>query len=132
MTYLGELAGRLGMSFHFGPSGWVDYGPDWHGPQGNALLSRYPLEHAKSILLPRLPTTKQRVLLGARLAAGPARGLTAFVTHLDHALEVTRLSRFRGCSLSWRSTARTSSPAISTRPASMVVIRGICRRRCCV
>lgn len=94
--YLGELAGRLGMSFHFGPSGWVDYGPDWHGPQGNALLSRYPLEDARRLLLPRLPTTKQRVLLGARLAAGPAQGLTAFVTHLDHALEVTRLVQAQG------------------------------------
>jgi endonuclease/exonuclease/phosphatase family metal-dependent hydrolase len=94
--YLGELAGRLGMSFHFGPSGWVDYGPEWHGPQGNALLSRYPLENAKSIPLPRLPTTKQRGLLGARLAAGPARGLTAFVTHLDHAFEVTRLMQVQG------------------------------------
>jgi endonuclease/exonuclease/phosphatase family metal-dependent hydrolase len=94
--YLGELAGRLGMSHHFGPSGWIDYGPGWHGPQGNALLSKYPLENAMRILLPRLPTTKQRTLLGATLSAGPAQGLTAFVTHLDHALEVTRLFQLQG------------------------------------
>lgn len=93
---LGELADRLGMIYAFGPSGWVDYGPGWQGPQGNALLSRYPIEHVRNVLLPRLPTTKQRALLGARLTAGPAQGLTAFVTHLDHAFEGTRLVQVQG------------------------------------
>jgi endonuclease/exonuclease/phosphatase family metal-dependent hydrolase len=46
--------------------------------------------------LPRLPGTQQRSRLGATLAAGPARGLTAFVTHLDHAFEGTRLWQLRG------------------------------------
>ena len=93
---LAELAQRLNMTYAFGPSGWVDYGPDWYGPQGNALLSRYPIENVRNVLLPRLPTTKQRSLLGARLVAGPARGLTAFVTHLDHAFEGTRLVQVWG------------------------------------
>jgi endonuclease/exonuclease/phosphatase family metal-dependent hydrolase len=95
-NYLAELAARLGMAAVFGPSGWLDYGPDWHGPQGNALLSRYPLAEVQNVLLPRLPTTKQRALLGARLSAGPAAGLTAFVTHLDHAFEGTRLWQLQG------------------------------------
>jgi endonuclease/exonuclease/phosphatase family metal-dependent hydrolase len=84
------------MSAIFGPSGWVDYGPNWHGPQGNALLSRYPLDGVRNVLLPRVPTTKQRALLGARVIAGPAAGLTAFVTHLDHAFEGTRLWQIQG------------------------------------
>jgi len=94
--YLAELSARLRMASVFGPSGWTDYGPDWHGPQGNALLSRYPLAEVQNVLLPRLPTTKQRALLGARLTAGPAAGLTAFVTHLDHAFEGTRLVQLQG------------------------------------
>lgn len=94
--YLVELADRLHMWYVFGPSGWVDHGPTWHGPQGNALLSRYPLRDVTNVLLPRLPTTRQRALLGACLAAGPAAGLTAFVTHLDHAFEGTRLWQIQG------------------------------------
>jgi endonuclease/exonuclease/phosphatase family metal-dependent hydrolase len=88
---LAELAERLDMHYAFGPSGWIDYGPTWHGPVGNALLSRYPLTGVSNTQLPRLPSTKQRSLLGATLASGPVQGLTAFVTHLDHAFEGTRL-----------------------------------------
>jgi len=86
-----ELAERLGMHYAFGPSGWVDFGPTWQGPVGNALLSRYPLADISNTWLSRLPSTKQRSLLGATLASGPVQGLTAFVTHLDHAFEGTRL-----------------------------------------
>jgi endonuclease/exonuclease/phosphatase family metal-dependent hydrolase len=93
---LAELAGRLGMWYAFGPSGWLDYGPNWQGPVGNALLSRYPLTDVANILLPRLPSTKQRSLLCATVAAEPVGGLTAFVTHLDHAFEGTRLFQIRG------------------------------------
>ena len=93
---LAELAERLGMFYAFGPSGWVDHGPAWYGPVGNALLSRYPLTDVANVLLPRLPSTKQRSLLGATLAAGPVQGLTAFVTHLDHAFEGTRLFQMDG------------------------------------
>lgn len=88
---LAELAERLGMYYAFGASGWMDYGPDWQGPVGNAILSRYPLTDVSNSRLPRLPSTKQRSLLGATLASGPVQGLTAFVTHLDHAFEGTRL-----------------------------------------
>lgn len=94
--YLGELAARLGMFSVFGPSGWLDYGPDWYGPQGNALLSRYPLTETRNVLLPRPPATKQRALLGARLTTGPAAGLMAFITHLDHAFEGARLLQIQG------------------------------------
>jgi len=93
---LAELAERLGMFYAFGPSGWIDRGPTWHGPVGNALLSRYPLAGVANTLLPRLPSTKQRSLLGATLASGPVQGLTAFVTHLDHAFEGTRLFQMDG------------------------------------
>ncbi len=93
---LAELADRLGMSYAFGPSGWVDFGPSWRGPVGNALLSRYPLTGVANTLLPRPPSTKQRSLLGATLASGPVQGLTAFVTHLDHAFEGTRLLQMDG------------------------------------
>jgi endonuclease/exonuclease/phosphatase family metal-dependent hydrolase len=86
-----ELANLLGMYYAFGPSGWIDYGPGWQGPVGNALLSRYPLTDVANTWLPQLPSTKRRSLLGATLAAGPVQGLTAFVTHLDHAFEGTRL-----------------------------------------
>jgi endonuclease/exonuclease/phosphatase family metal-dependent hydrolase len=74
---LPELAGCLQMHYAFGPSGWLDYGPDWAGPVGNALLSRYPLQDLSNTLLPRAPGTKQRSLLGATLGDGPAKGLSA-------------------------------------------------------
>lgn len=93
---LHDLADCLGMTPAFGPSGWIDQGPGWRGAVGNALLSRYPLEQITNVLLPRAAGTKQRSLLGARLAAGPARGLGAFVTHLDHAWEGTRLVQVNG------------------------------------
>lgn len=93
---LAELASRLGMEFHFGPSGWHDSGPCWHGPAGNAILSREPLAEITNTLLPRLPGTKQRSLLGATIGSGPAAGLSVFVTHLDHAFEGTRLAQVRG------------------------------------
>jgi endonuclease/exonuclease/phosphatase family metal-dependent hydrolase len=93
---LAELAERLGMFYAFGASGWEDFGPGWRGPVGNAVLSRYPLTGIANTLLPRLPSTKQRSLLGATLASGPAQGLTAFVTHLDHAFEGTRLLQMDG------------------------------------
>ncbi|MGE5601974.1 MAG: endonuclease/exonuclease/phosphatase family protein [Nitrososphaerales archaeon] len=93
---LAQLADRLGMWYAFGPSGWIDYGPNWQGPVGNALLSRYPLTDVANTLLPRLPSTKQRSLLSATLGAGPVLGLAAFVTHLDHAFEGTRLLQIRG------------------------------------
>ena len=93
---LAELAERLGMRYAFGPSGWEDFGPSWHGPVGNALLSRYPLTGVSNTWLPRLPGTKQRSLLGATFAVGQVQGLTAFVTHLDHAFEGTRLHQMNG------------------------------------
>jgi endonuclease/exonuclease/phosphatase family metal-dependent hydrolase len=93
---LTELADRLHMDYHFGPSGWMDYGPTWQGPVGNAVLSRFPLADKSNLLLPRLPGSKQRSLLGATLAAGPAQGLTAYVTHLDHFFEGTRLLQLGG------------------------------------
>jgi endonuclease/exonuclease/phosphatase family metal-dependent hydrolase len=93
---LAQLADRLGMWYAFGPSGWIDYGPNWQGPVGNALLSRYPLADVANTLLPRLPSTKQRSLLCATLGGVPGSGLTAFVTHLDHAFEGTRLFQIRG------------------------------------
>jgi endonuclease/exonuclease/phosphatase family metal-dependent hydrolase len=93
---LSDLAGRLGMAFAFGPSGWVDYGPGWHGLVGNALLSRYPLADVSNTWLPRSTGSKQRSLLGARLGDGPAAGLHAYVTHLDHASEATRLLQIDG------------------------------------
>jgi endonuclease/exonuclease/phosphatase family metal-dependent hydrolase len=88
---LAELADYLHMHYAFGASGWIDRGTHWHGPVGNAILSRYPLTETKNLLLPRPVATKQRSMLEARLAEGPARGLTAFSTHLDHAFEGTRL-----------------------------------------
>jgi endonuclease/exonuclease/phosphatase family metal-dependent hydrolase len=94
---LAELAERLGMFYVFGPSGWIDRrGPGWHGPIGNALLSRYPLLDVTNTPLVRLQTTKQRSLLAATLGDGPSQGLRAHVTHLDHAFEGTRLLQIRG------------------------------------
>jgi endonuclease/exonuclease/phosphatase family metal-dependent hydrolase len=93
---LAQLAEKLGMGYAFGPSGWIDRGPRWQGPVGNAILSRYPLSDVANTLLPRLPSTKSRSLLSATLAGGPAHGLSAFVTHLDHAFEGTRLFQVRG------------------------------------
>lgn len=92
---LAELADRLGMHYVFGPSGWVDHGPGWHGLQGNALLSRYPLVEVTNRWLPRPRGARQRTLLGATLGDGPARGVTAYVTHLDHAFEGTRWLQIR-------------------------------------
>lgn len=93
---LRELADRLGMVFAFGPSGWIDRnGPGWRGPAGNALLSRYPLAGVVNTPLPGLPGAKQRSMLGATLSSGPMAGLSAFVTHLDHVFEGTRLLQIR-------------------------------------
>ncbi len=92
---IAELAECLGMEFVFGPSGWLDWCPGWRGPVGNAILSKYPLVDVTNVLLPKWPGTKQRSLLSATLADGPARGMTAFVTHLDHAFEGTRLMQLR-------------------------------------
>jgi endonuclease/exonuclease/phosphatase family metal-dependent hydrolase len=93
---LAELADRLGMFYVFGASGWIDRrGPGWHGPVGNALLSRYPLLDVTNTPLPRLQATKQRSLLAATLGDGPSRGLRAHVTHLDHAFEGARLLQIR-------------------------------------
>ena len=50
-----QLAERLGMHYAFGPSGWIDYGPSWHGPVGNALLSRYPLTDVSNTLAASTP-----------------------------------------------------------------------------
>ena len=61
------------------------------------LLSRYPLRDVANAMLPRLPSTKQRSLLCATVSSGPLAGLTAFVTHLDHAFEGTRLFQIRAC-----------------------------------
>jgi endonuclease/exonuclease/phosphatase family metal-dependent hydrolase len=93
---LAELAERLDMNYAFGPSGWMDFGPDWYGPVGNALLSRYPLTDVSNTWLPRFPSTKQRSLLGATFNYGAVHELTAFVTHLDHAFEGTRLHQISG------------------------------------
>jgi endonuclease/exonuclease/phosphatase family metal-dependent hydrolase len=93
---LAELAKYLNMHYAFGPSGWIDSGPGWSGPVGNALLSKYKLDHVANTLLPRAFKSKQRSLLGARLAEGPAQGMQAYVTHLDHAFEGTRLMQLAG------------------------------------
>ncbi len=87
---LAELARQLGMHFAFGPSGWRDFGPGWHGQVGNAILSRYPLVNVSNIWLPRLARQSSGRCSAPPLTMGP-RGLTAFVTHLDHFLEVTRM-----------------------------------------
>ena len=93
---LAELAGRLGMFYAFGPSGWIDQGPGWRGPQGNAILSRYRLSGVTNVNLPRLWGSKQRALLSAVVHVSPGRQLRAFVTHLDHAFEWTRWWQLRG------------------------------------
>ena len=92
---LAELASRLDMHFAFGPSDWEDHYPGWNGPLGNAILSRYPLSDTNNTLLPKPSRTKQRSLLEARLNGGPANGLTASVTHLDHAFEGTRMVQLK-------------------------------------
>jgi endonuclease/exonuclease/phosphatase family metal-dependent hydrolase len=96
VNLLADLSARLGMRYAFGASGWEDYGPSWRGSVGNALLSRYPLVEVSNTWLPRAPSTKQRSLLGATLAEGPAEGLTAYVTHLDHLFEGTRMLQIAG------------------------------------
>jgi len=91
-----ELAERLDMFYAFGASGWIDRRcPGWHGPVGNAFLSRYPLLDVTNTALPGIQATKQRSLLAATLGEGPCRGLRAHVTHLDHAFEGTRLLQIR-------------------------------------
>jgi endonuclease/exonuclease/phosphatase family metal-dependent hydrolase len=92
---LAELASRLQMHFAFGPSDWEDHYPGWHGPLGNAILSRFPLTGVRNTLLPKPPSSKQRSLLEANLTDGPAKGLTASVTHLDHAFEGTRMVQLK-------------------------------------
>jgi endonuclease/exonuclease/phosphatase family metal-dependent hydrolase len=93
---LDELADCLGMTYAFGPSGWIDYAPGWQGAVGNALLSRYPLTDVTNRWLPSRTASKQRSLLAAALSTGQGCGLVMYVTHLDHAWEGTRLCQIKG------------------------------------
>ena len=94
---LAELAEHLGMWYAFGPSGWLDYGPSWQGPVGNAVLSRYPLARRRKRLA-AAPAQHEAAFaaLRDRFPAARLPGLTAFVTHLDHAFEGTRLFQIKG------------------------------------
>lgn len=60
--------------------------------EGSAVLSRYPIESAESIVLkPRLPVWESRIAVVARLDVGKRRPLTVVSTHLsDKNLQIAK------------------------------------------
>lgn len=86
---LSRMASRLGMAFAFGPTNPYS---DWGyvaGPYGNGLLSRYPIGHTQTILLPKTEGHYRRAVLRAELAVGQETW-TMYVTHLNHLSESVR------------------------------------------
>lgn len=84
-----KMAARLGMAFAFGPTNSYS---DWGyvaGPYGNGLLSRYPIRHAQTILLPKTEGHYRRAVLRAELAVG-RETWAVYVTHLNHLSESVR------------------------------------------
>lgn len=102
-----ELAQMLGMYWAFGDSDRLVQRPSWWGPVGNAVLSRFPIVHARNHYLPRLPGTQGRSLLVADLALRPGRHFAVYSTHLDHAFEGTRLWQMRKVTETLRSNGHT-------------------------
>ena len=97
---LALLAGRLGMTFAFGPTLVAARSPTGI-PYGNAVLSRWPIvAHAAHHLAagPKGATSEPRGLLEARLRRPDGRPFTFYVTHLDHRAEAIRLAQWRAAS----------------------------------
>lgn len=77
------LAGMLGYYFYFAPA--IDF--DWGGPYGNALLSRYPIRSAETILIADPPIQDEdayyetRCILKAKVELPNSGELTVLVSH---------------------------------------------------
>lgn len=93
---LADLANLLRMDWAFGESNREVQRPNWWGPVGNAVLSRFPIINDTNHYLPKLPGTQGRNLLTARLDVDAGKQFSIFSTHLDHAFEGFRMWQLRG------------------------------------
>ncbi len=98
------LAGRLGLHFVFGPCvRWPAQDELPADAYGNALLARWPIVAAAAHhLTPKEPAQAARLdgletrgLLEGRVILPSGQPFTAYVTHLDHTGEGTRLVQLR-------------------------------------
>lgn len=93
---LEALAQRLGMNFVFGPClRWPAQDDMPADAYGNAFLSRWPILASAAHHLTPVPEREQRGLLEVRVALPTGKPFTAYVTHLDHKDEDTRLTQLR-------------------------------------
>jgi len=93
---LERVAEVLGMHAVFGPClRWpaTDQMPE--KSYGNGLLSRWPIIASAAHHLTPMPGKEQRGLLEGRILLPDGRNFTAYVTHLDHTDEATRLIQLR-------------------------------------
>jgi endonuclease/exonuclease/phosphatase family metal-dependent hydrolase len=93
---LERVAHVLGMHAAFGPClRWpaTDQMPE--KSYGNGLLSRWPIIASAAHHLTPVPGKEQRGLLEGRILLPDGRTFTAYVTHLDHTDEATRLIQLR-------------------------------------
>lgn len=96
LPLLGRVADDLGMHTAFGPClRWpaTDQMPE--KSYGNGLLSRWPIIASAAHHLTPVPGKEQRGLLEGRILLPNDRTFTAYVTHLDHTDEATRLVQLR-------------------------------------
>ena len=82
-----ELARLTGMHFAFGSA--MDY---QGGDYGQAILSRWPIQHHSVHILPQRDGREPRICLAVQLKS-PVPDLTFASTHLDHQVEAIRIQQ---------------------------------------
>ena len=93
---LERVADELGMYAVFGPClRWPATDEMPEKSYGNGLLSRWPIIASAAHHLTPVPEKEQRGLLEGRILLPDGRNFTAYVTHLDHTDEATRLIQLR-------------------------------------
>lgn len=100
-----EVASALGMYWAFGPSFEQRRANAWPGLLGNAVLSRYPIQHVQNILLRPVSWRKPRSVLRVTLDVEGVP-LEVFVTHLEHLLAPVRHRQFAQIARVLRATRR--------------------------
>jgi len=93
---LERVAGELRMHSIFGPClRWPATDEMPEKSYGNGLLSRWPIIASAAHHLTPVPEKEQRGLLEGRILLPDGRNFTAYVTHLDHTDEASRLIQLR-------------------------------------
>jgi len=96
LPLLERVAAELGMYSVFGPClRWPATDEMPEKSYGNGLLSRWPIIASAAHHLTLVEGKEQRGLLEGRVLLPDGRNFTAYVTHLDHTDEATRLIQLR-------------------------------------